>query len=76
MSRADPQEHPLVPSSEKSPRDNVGPKFLISVAFVPHATLPAPPVQKDLWLLLRKTSLTSLVPLPPAQANDLPSPTE
>lgn len=61
VSRADTQEHPSVPSLEKSPRDNIGPKFLISVAFVPHVTLPAPPVQKDLWLL-RKTSLTSLVP--------------
>lgn len=61
MSWADTQEHPSVPSFEKSPRDNIGPKFLISVAFVPHVTFPAPPVQKDLWLL-SKTSLTSLIP--------------
>lgn len=61
MSRADTQELPSVPSFEKCPRDNIGLKFLISVAFVPHVTLPAPPVQKDLRLL-SKTSLTSLVP--------------
>lgn len=61
VSRAEAQKHPSMPSFEKSPRDNIGPKFLISVAFVPLVTFPGPPVQKDLWLL-SKTSLTSLVP--------------
>lgn len=48
MSRADTQEHPLMPSFEKSPRNNIGPNFLVTVAFMPPVALLAPPAQKDL----------------------------
>lgn len=37
-----------MPSFEKSPRNNMGPNFLVTMAFMPPVALPAPPAQKDL----------------------------
>lgn len=35
MSGTDTQDHPSLPSFENSPGDNIGPNFLVTVAFMP-----------------------------------------
>lgn len=65
MSRENTQDHLWVLSFEKSPRDNIDPKFLITVDFMSLWPCQILLLRRTLWLF-SKPSLISL--LPPIQA--------
>lgn len=54
MNRADTQDHSLLPNFKKSLGDNIGPNFLVTVAFVPPVVLAAHPAQKD-YMVVKQT---------------------